>query len=118
VGAAKLGLHAHPVRGDAVYALLGDDNPHGMALPETKFKVVQAAYQNAWTEAADVVLPAPIWAEQKGHVVNMEGRSVAVLPLVTAPKQIHADWETLLRLSVRMGYTLSYDEIAEISRTV
>jgi formate dehydrogenase major subunit len=114
-GAARLGLTAHPVHGEALYALLGDDIPNGNGLPKREFTVVQAVYESAWTKAADVVLPGVTWAEQKGHMVNMEGRCIPVAPLLAAPKSVHAGWETLLRLSVRMGYALSYDEISEIS---
>lgn len=115
IGAARLGLHAQGVAGESLYVLLGDDMPDGQALPPRQFTVVQAAYRSAWTEQADVVLPDRIWAEQKGHVVNMEGHNLAVLPLLEAPKSVHAPWETLLRLSVRMGVALSYDEVSEIS---
>ena len=61
-----------------------------------------------------MVLPARIWAEQNGHVINLEGKSSPVTPLIQAPKSVHADWETLLQLSTRMGYALSYDEISDI----
>ncbi len=117
-GAARLGLSLRPVQGDALYVLMGDDMPDGAALPPRQFTVVQAAYRSAWTEAADVVLPSQTWAEQKGHVVNIEGRNLAVQPLLQSPSGIRADWETMLQLSTRMGYALSYDEIADISRAV
>jgi len=32
--------------------------------------------------------------------------------------ELAGDWETLLQLSTRMGYALSYDEISDISRAV
>jgi formate dehydrogenase major subunit len=114
-GAAKLGVTDRPVQGQVLYVLAGDGMPNGKALPQRQFTVVQAAYRSAWTDAADVVLPAQVWSEQQGHVINMAGRSLAVAPLVEAPKSIHADWETLLRLSVKMGQSLSYDAIAGIS---
>ena len=85
VGAARLGLEPRPVRGDALYVLLGDDLPDGQALPQSEFTVVQAACRSPWTDAADVVLPSPTWAEQRGHIVNLEGRRLPVVPLLTPP---------------------------------
>ncbi|HEX2973455.1 MAG TPA: molybdopterin-dependent oxidoreductase [Tepidisphaeraceae bacterium] len=117
-GAARLGLHPRPVHGDALYVALGDDMPDGLPMPHKPFTVIQAAYRSPWTDAADVVLPGMIWAERKGHVVNLEGKSQAVIPLLQAPKSVHANFEALLQLSMRMGYALSYDEISEISKAV
>ncbi len=116
----RLGLTNRPVRGDALYVMAGDDMPDGQADAwcQRQFTVVQAAYQSRWTQAADVVLPARIWSEQTGHVINLEGKPLAVTPLIQAPKSVHSVWETLLQLSTRMGYTLSYDEISDISRAV
>lgn len=120
VGAMRLGLTNRPVTGSALYVLAGDDTPNGQpdGWPKRSFTVVQAAYQSRWTESADVVLPARIWSEQAGHVINLEGKGLPVTPLIQAPKTVHADWETLLQLSTRMGYALSYDEIVDISRAV
>ncbi len=119
VGALRLGLTCRELRGDALYVLAGDDMPgEDNGWRPRDFTVVQAAYQSEWTDQADVVLPARIWSEQTGHVVNLEGQSLPVTPLVQAPKSVHADWETLLQVSMRMGNALSYDEIADISRAV
>ncbi len=120
IGAARLGLHSRPVRGDALYVLAGDDMPNGqpVSLPQRQFTVVQAAYHSAWTEQADVVLPAQAWTEKSGHVVNMEGRTIQITPLASAPRSVHTDRETLLQLSVRMGCALSYDDISEIASAV
>src|SRR5690606_9544063 len=61
----------------AVYVALGDAEPTERviaAIKQAPFAVVQASYQNAATEAADVVLPAETWLEQEGHYLNLEGR--------------------------------------------
>ncbi len=114
-GAARLGLQTRTVKGDAVYVLLGDELPDGHPVPKRQFTVIQAAYRSRWTNEADVVLPAPIWAEQKGHVINLEGRSRPIQPLLQAPDSVHSNCETLLRLASQMGCTLSQEQIAEIS---
>jgi formate dehydrogenase major subunit len=117
-GAAKLGLSTRAVRGDVLYMLLGDDVPQEPPLPARGFTIVQAAYRGAWTEAADVVLPAQIWSERKGHIRNIEDRRLELVPLTAPPASVRADWEPLLELSNRMGHGLSFEEIAAISSVV
>lgn len=128
-GAARLGLSARPVRGEALYLLAGDDlpppqpsspgaPPREVPLPQRAFTVVHAAWRSRWTDEADVVLPALVWTEKTGHFVNMEGRTLALKPLVSPPRSVQSDRETLLQLAVRMGYALSYEEITEIAGAV
>lgn len=118
LGARRLGLQTRPVLGDAVYVLLGDDMPNGTPPPHRQFTVIQAAYRSSWTESADVVLPAQTWAERRGHILNVEARAMPVTPLLEAPPAVPADWETLLQLSMRMGYELSMDAISGMSQVV
>jgi formate dehydrogenase major subunit len=114
VGAARLGLDPRPVRGDALYVLLGDDLPDDQALPQSEFTVVQAACRSPWTDAADVVLPSPTWAEQRGHIVNLEGRRLPVVQLLPAPASVPAHWQTLAKLAERMGESLSPEALAQL----
>jgi formate dehydrogenase major subunit len=115
VGAARLGLDPRPVRGDALYVLLGDDLPDGQALPQSEFSVVQAAYRSPWTDAADVVLPSPTWAEQRGHITNLEGRRLPVVPLLHAPASVRAHWQTFVKLAERMGENLSSEALVQLA---
>ena len=103
--AARLGLSERPVKGNALFVLAGDDLPAAGDghLPAAGFTVVQAAYQSAWTEAADVVLPARVWAEKDGHVVNIEGRELPVIALVPPNAGVPADAATLASLAEQMG---------------
>ncbi len=103
--AAKLGLSARAVKGNALFLLAGDDLPAvgDGHLPEAGFTVVQAAYRSAWTDAADVVLPARIWSEKDGHIVNIEGRELPVVALVQPPAGVEADVATLSLLAERLG---------------
>ena len=105
-GAASAGLAARSVKGTALYVLAGDDKVDGQALPQAEFTVVQSAYRSAWTEAADVVLPAQVWTEQEGHIINIEGRQLPVMPATRAPEGVQADWAALTMLSDRMGHPL------------
>ena len=108
-GAARLGLSARRVQGSALFLLAGDEAKadHGVTLPETAFTVVQAAYHTAWTEAADVVLPAPVWTEQTGHIVNVEGRELPVNPSITAPQGIEPVESVLIKLAAHLGHGLN-----------
>jgi len=115
VGAARLGLDTRPVRGDALYVLLGDDSPDGEPLPQSEFTVVQAATRSPWTVAADVVLPSPTWAEQRGHIFNLEGRRLPVVPLLQPPASVQPHWQTLLKLAERMGESLSREALAQLA---
>jgi formate dehydrogenase major subunit len=120
-GAARLGLSARPVSGQAVYALLGDEMPGAAngpvprtipaSLPETRFVLVQAAYESAWTAVADVVFPARLWDEQSGHVISLDGQVHAIQPLRTPPASVKSDRDTLLALALQLGYSLNFDEI-------
>ncbi len=118
VGAGRLGLEARPVHGEATYVLLGDDLPEASVPPRNGFRVVHAAWASAWTEGADVVLPAPTWAEQGGHIINLEGREIEIGPVLRAPESVPTDLEALRQLSRRMGRTLSYEAIPGIKQTV
>ena len=120
-GAARLGLTSRPVSGQAIYALLGDEMPGAAgglvpraipaSAPDTRFVLVQAAYESAWTAVADVVFPARLWSEQSGHVVSLDGQAHAIHPLRTAPASVKSEREILLGLANQLGYSLNFDEI-------
>jgi predicted molibdopterin-dependent oxidoreductase YjgC len=110
-GAAELGLKTAPVKGQALFVLAGDDlpppdgdlrQPGDGHVPVAKFVVVQAAYRSAWTDGADVVLPARLWTEQEGHIVNLEGRELPVVAATVAPASVAADVETLAGIAERV----------------
>jgi predicted molibdopterin-dependent oxidoreductase YjgC len=103
-GAAELGLLAKPVEGKALYVLAGDDlpAPDDGHFPAAQFVVIQAAYRSPWTDGADVVLPARVWTEQTGHITNLEGRELPVVPATVAPTSVAADVETLADIAERV----------------
>ncbi|MGC8825540.1 MAG: molybdopterin-dependent oxidoreductase [Anaerolineae bacterium] len=63
------------------------------------FNVVLASRQSALTERADVVLPAPIWAEQDGHITNLEGKELVVQAAVQMPAGVRSEVEVLQALA-------------------
>ncbi len=117
-GAARLGLTARAVQGDALFVLAGDELPNGKPLPKADFTVIQSAYQTAWTDAADVVLPARVWTEKQGSLVNLEGRELPVVPLTQAPQDIHPDWVTLATLSSLMGHAVLFGSMTDVQRSL
>ncbi len=102
LGAAQMGIKTRAVSGDALYVLAADEIKDGHALPQAAFTVVQAAYWTPTAEQADVVLPALDWAEQQGHVVNLEGQSLQVQPFLQPPAGVQADVATLGALATRL----------------
>ncbi len=117
-GAARLGLTARAVQGDALFVLAGDELPNGKPLPKAEFTVIQSAYRTDWTDAADVVLPARTWTEKRGSLVNLEGRELPVVPLTEAPPDIHPDWVTLATLSSLMGHAVLFGSMADVQRSL
>ncbi len=102
-GAAQAGLKATPVQGAALYVLAADELAGAQALPKAEFTVVQSAYHTAWTEAADVVLPALTWAEKEGHVINLERRELPLVPFLKPATGLQPDGVALALLAERMG---------------
>ena len=72
--------------------VLGDEPDGGAQLLEEKHMadllagipcvVVQASYRSKLTDAAQVVLPATIWAEKTGTLTNFTGRMLPLRPVV------------------------------------
>lgn len=90
---------------DVLFFLLGEGS--GEDGPATEmdnaFKIVQAAYRSPLVEGADVVLPAPIWAERSGHVTNLEGKVLPLNPIVPMPEGVRDEAEVLAALREMVG---------------
>lgn len=96
----------------AVYALIGDDYVSKSLveqLSKAPFLVVQASYESKLTEAADVVLPSAIWAEQEGHYVSMDGRVQKAEKVLTAPEGVRANLDVLSEIAMRMNMPVRVD---------
>ncbi len=94
------GIRANGVK--VLYLLLGDGELSEEAVQKARraaFLVVHAAYKSAATDAADVVLPAPLWYEQEGNFIALDGRKAAVKPAVAAPEGVLAEAAVLARLA-------------------
>jgi len=106
VGAARVGLNGKFKPAPGLYVLLGDDRANGRvaeAAANAGFLVVQSSYASPLTERADVVLPAPIWAEQSGHLTNLEGKTRRVNAAIKAPAGVPAPSAVLQSLAAQLA---------------
>lgn len=107
----------------ALFLMVGDDDlPLGEQfadrLTEMEFVVVQASHGSALTEMADVVLPAPTWAEQSGTFTNLDGRVLPLRQAVTAAKDQPALWEVLCHLGKAFGLSCAYHSVQDIATEI
>ncbi|MDG4765838.1 bifunctional nitrate reductase/sulfite reductase flavoprotein subunit alpha [Solwaraspora sp. WMMD406] len=87
------------------------------ALETAEFVVTQDAFADTETNAyADIVLPAAMWSETDGIMINSERNLTQVRPVVDPPGQALPDWELIARVACEMGYAdaFTYTSAAEI----
>ena len=75
------------------------------AMPKLEALVVQDIFLTLTAQQADVVFPATCFAEKEGTFTNSERRVQRVRKAVEPPGQARADWQILLALTERCGYT-------------
>ena len=68
-----------------------------------EFLLVQNAFANELTEAADVVLPSATFAEKDGTYTNMERRVQLLQPALGPKGDQEADWRGISQIARRMG---------------
>ncbi|WP_344137454.1 bifunctional nitrate reductase/sulfite reductase flavoprotein subunit alpha [Luedemannella flava] len=79
-------------------------------LEAAEFVITQDPFAETETNAyADVVLPAAMWSETDGIMINSERDLTLVHPVVDAPGQALADWQLIARVAVEMGYGEAFD---------
>ncbi|MFD3727522.1 molybdopterin-dependent oxidoreductase [Streptomyces sp. NPDC058671] len=79
--------------------------------------ITQDAFAETETNAyADVVLPAALWTETEGVLINSERGLTHTRPAVDPPGEALADWRIIARVACEMGYekAFSYDSAEEI----
>jgi formate dehydrogenase major subunit len=105
----------------AVYVAAGDDHISKRLLARLEkapFLAVQASYESALTEMADVVLPVAMWAEQNGHYVNLEGRLQEAHAALKAPAGVRDNGEALSAVAEALGQSLNADWQAALKQRV
>ncbi|MCW0213175.1 MAG: bifunctional nitrate reductase/sulfite reductase flavoprotein subunit alpha, partial [Pseudonocardia sp.] len=74
-------------------------------LEAAEFVVTQDVYAETETNSyADVVLPASMWAELEGVMINSERNLTLLSPAVPPPGEALPDWRIIARVACEMGY--------------
>ncbi|CAO0832702.1 Periplasmic nitrate reductase [Streptomyces microflavus] len=74
-------------------------------LEAAELVVTQDVFADTETNAyADVVLPATLWAESDGVMINSERNLTLVQGVVDPPGQALPDWQLIARVACAMGY--------------
>ncbi|MFD9129649.1 molybdopterin-dependent oxidoreductase, partial [Kitasatospora sp. NPDC059571] len=75
------------------------------ALEAAELVITQDVFAETETNAyADVVLPATLWAESDGVMVNSERNLTLVQGVLDPPGQALPDWQLIARIACAMGY--------------
>jgi sulfite reductase (NADPH) flavoprotein alpha-component len=86
-------------------------------LEAAELVIAQDAFSETETnEYADVLLPAALWSECEGVMVNSERSLTLFQPAVSAPGQALPDWQIIARIACEMGYSeaFRYDSAEEV----
>ncbi|HEN8798971.1 TPA: bifunctional nitrate reductase/sulfite reductase flavoprotein subunit alpha [Pseudomonas putida] len=79
-------------------------------LRQAELVITQDAFLDTETNRyADILLPAALWAEGEGVMINSE-RNLTLLPrAVEPPGQSLPDWQIIARVACAMGYAEAFD---------
>jgi sulfite reductase (NADPH) flavoprotein alpha-component len=86
-------------------------------LEKAELVITQDAFlENETNEYADVVLPAAIWTESDGVMVNSERTLTLFQKAVDPVGQALPDWQIIARIACAMGYSdsFSYDSAEDV----
>jgi len=84
------------------------------ALKNLDLLIVQDIFLSETAQLADVVLPAASFAESDGTFTNTERRVQRVHKALEPPGEARMDWATICELARRLGYPMSYPNVAAI----
>ena len=75
-----------------------------------------AFFETETNEYADVLLPAALWTESEGVMVNSERNITLFQPAVNAPGMAMPDWQIIARIACEMGFSdaFSYDSAEDV----
>ncbi|MEZ5211954.1 molybdopterin-dependent oxidoreductase [Gordonia sp. (in: high G+C Gram-positive bacteria)] len=79
-------------------------------LRAAEFVVVQDVFEGVETTAyADSVLPATLWTESAGVLINSERNLTLTAPAVPPPGAARPDWQLIADVARAMGFTEGFD---------
>jgi len=116
--AAEGALRAIYIMGENPMLSDPDVNHVEEALKKLELLIVQDIFLTETAQLADVVLPATAFAEKDGTFTNTERRVQRVRKAFDPPGESRLDWEILCELAGRMGYEMSYPDVAAIQDEV
>ena len=120
LAAAQLGLDDQlEVKHEAAYIVVGDDYVAKRLvekLEKVPYLVVQASYESALTERADLILPVNIWAEEAGHALNTEGRLQFAAAALTSSEGVRSNLDVLNEVAKQLGVTVNDDWRAALTK--
>jgi NADH-quinone oxidoreductase subunit G len=109
-------VHADPIR------QLPDGPGWAEALRQARTVISISCFDDASTKAADIVLPAEMYAEKEGTVTHPDGRLQRLRPSVPRPGEVRPIWQVLAELSAALGDETGIgsasDVLAEIADAV
>ncbi|MBV8790197.1 MAG: molybdopterin-dependent oxidoreductase [Mycobacterium sp.] len=75
-----------------------------------------AFFETETNEYADVLLPATLWTEAEGVLVNSERNMTLFQPAVNAPGLAMPDWQIIARIACAMGFSeaFSYNSAEDV----
>jgi sulfite reductase (NADPH) flavoprotein alpha-component len=75
-----------------------------------------AFFETETNQYADVLLPAALWTESEGVMINSERNLTLFQPAVEAPGQAMPDWHIIARIACEMGFSdsFSYDSAEDV----
>lgn len=86
-------------------------------LEAAEFVVTQDVFHDTETNAyADIVLPAALWTETEGVLINSERNLTLARPAADPPGEAMADWRIIAAVAREMGYEqgFSYDSAEDV----
>ncbi|MFU8926604.1 molybdopterin-dependent oxidoreductase [Acinetobacter puyangensis] len=86
-------------------------------LQHAELVITQDAFLETETNRyADILLPAALWAEAEGVMINSERNMTLMQKAVDPPEDALPDWQIISRIACEMGYTdaFNYQSAAEV----
>jgi NADPH-dependent sulfite reductase flavoprotein alpha-component len=79
-------------------------------LTAAELVITQDAYRDTATNRyADIVLPATLWAESDGVMVNSERNMTLLRQSIPAPGQARPDWQLICQVATELGFGAHFD---------
>lgn len=80
------------------------------ALEKAELVIAQDAFLDTETNRyADILLPAALWAEREGVMVNSERNMTLMRQAIPPPGEALPDWQIIARVASEMGFAEAFD---------